>query len=177
MPPVQSIGADSISDQPDTSRVFRATSRKPVAGSVNVWSAAKFEMLEVPLSHSIDRGWKSRIRAGDETLKLPNRERAEIRPEKIRGYLLSSNHPSGQHKSSVYFSLEYTFQNWERLSADLLALAHSGDAERLSSPYGEKFRIVGRIVGPNGRSMVLLLIWLRRHGDPIPRLVTAYPAR
>ncbi len=129
------------------------------------------------LATSLDRERESRSRAGDDTLKLPNRENAEIRPEKIRGYLLSSNHPSGQHKSSVYFSLGYTFQNWERLSADLLALAHSGDAERLPSPYGEKFHIVGRIVGPNGRSMVLLSIWLRRHGDPIPRLVTAYPAR
>jgi hypothetical protein len=83
-------------------------------------------------------------------LELPDRERAEIRPEKIRGYLLSSN---------------------------LGALARSGDAERVPPPYGEKFRIVGRIVGPNGRSVVLLSIWLRRHGDPIPRLVTVYPAR
>ncbi len=110
-------------------------------------------------------------------MELPDRERAEIRPEKIRGYLLSSSHPSGQHKSSVYFGLGYTFENWERLSADLLALAQSGDAERVPSLYGEKFRIVGRIVGPNGRSVVLLSIWLRGHGDPIPRLVTAYPAR
>lgn len=108
-------------------------------------------------------------------MKLPNREHAEIQPAKIRDYLLSSSHPKGRPKSKVFLSLGYTAENWEQLAADLLALGRGGDAEQVASPYGEKFRIVGAIVGPNGRSAVFLSIWCRRHGDPIPRLVTAYP--
>lgn len=108
-------------------------------------------------------------------MKLPNRERAEIRPEKVRNYLLSSNHSKGHHKALVFSRLGYTAENWERLVADLLTLGQRGDAEQVPSPYGEKFRIVGRIVGPNGRTAVLMSIWFRVHGDPIPRLVTAYP--
>ena len=102
-------------------------------------------------------------------------QRAEIRPEKVRNYLLSSNHSKGHHKALVFSRLGYTAENWEQLAADLLALGRGGDAEQVASPYGEKFRIVGAIVGPNGRSAVFLSIWCRRHGDPIPRLVTAYP--
>ncbi len=144
---------------------------------MNAHAAARSESIDGIDADSITRRRESRLPTGNKFLKLPNRERAEISHEKIRGYLLSSNHSTGQHKSSVYFSLGYTIENWERLSADLLALARSGDAERVASPFGEKFRIVGRIVGPKGRSAVLLTIWIRRHGDSIPRLVTAYPAR
>lgn len=113
----------------------------------------------------------------EETLKLPNREHAEIEPAKIRDYLLSSSHPKGHPKAEVFLGLGYTDDNWQRLAADLLALARSGDAEEVASPYGQKFRIVGRIVGPNGRSAVVLSIWLCDHGDPTPRLITAYPWR
>ena len=110
-------------------------------------------------------------------MKLPNHERAEIQPQKIRDYLLSSSHSMGQSKAEVFFGLGYTVENWERLAADLLELGRHGDAEQVASPHGDKFRIVGTIAGPNGRSEVILSVWICDHGDPTPRLVTAYPAR
>ena len=110
-------------------------------------------------------------------MKLPNRKRAAIDPDKIRLYLLSSSHRQGRAKAAIFFRLGYDAENWERLAADLVALARRGEAVRVPSPYGEKFRIVGRIRGPNGRSDIFISIWFRRHGDPAPRLVTAYPAR
>lgn len=111
------------------------------------------------------------------TVKLPNRQKAEIAPAKVRLYLLSSSHPQGRVKASAFLRLGYTAEHWERLTADLLELARHGEAERTSSTYGEKFRIVGRLHGPNGRSSVILSIWFLNHGDSIPRFVTAYPAR
>lgn len=177
MLPLLGFVSDSTGDRSDMDRVHRATSRNPVVGCVNVRSAVRSEMLDESLTTSIIRGRKSRNRAGEETLKLPNRERAEIQPEKIRDYLLSSIHSKGNPKAEVFFGLGYTVGQWERLAADLPALGRNGDAEQVASPHGEKFRIVGRIVGPNGRSAVVLSIWICDHGDPIPRLVTAYPAR
>lgn len=110
-------------------------------------------------------------------MKLPNGRAAEIAPDKIRRYLLSSTHLHGHAKASAFFRLGYTPENWERLAADLLELGKTGNAERIESPYGQKFRIVGGIVGPNGRALVLVTIWFRPHDTLIPRLVTAYPAR
>jgi hypothetical protein len=109
--------------------------------------------------------------------KLPNREHATVSAAKIRGYLLCSTHSTGQPKAEFFASLGYTPERWERLASDLRELGLRGDAIQVASPYGEKFRIVGRIVGPNGRAAVVLSIWIRDHDDPTPRLVTAYPAR
>lgn len=91
-------------------------------------------------------------------MKLPNRVQVEIRPEKILEYLLSPHHPMGRHKAAIFFRLGYTVENWERLASDLLALGRTGEAERVASTYGEKFRIVGNILGPNGRSVAVLTL-------------------
>lgn len=110
-------------------------------------------------------------------MKLPNGRAAEISTDKIRHYLLSPTHLHGQGKAAAFFRLGYTEASWHRLKLDLLELGRTGDAVRIESPYGEKFRIVGPIVGPNGRSLILVSIWFRPHRGSIPRLVTAYPAR
>ncbi|WP_376693482.1 DUF6883 domain-containing protein [Wenzhouxiangella sp. EGI_FJ10409] len=40
-------------------------------------------------------------------LKLPAREKTEIAEEKIRGYLLSSDHPVGRHKARFFRHLGF----------------------------------------------------------------------
>jgi len=108
-------------------------------------------------------------------LKLPNAERAEISPDKLRGYLLSAEHPIGRFKARFFRALGYTPENWERLASDLLSAAQMLDAEPLPSPYGEKFRITGRLTGPSGRSAEVVSVWICTPGSDAPRFVTAYP--
>jgi hypothetical protein len=52
-------------------------------------------------------------------MKLPNAEDAIIAPEKLRGYLLSTRHPTGRYKAALFRRLGYTDEQWALLEADL----------------------------------------------------------
>ena len=52
---------------------------------------------------------------------LPNAERAEIDPQKLHGYLLSSTHPVGRFKARFFAALGYTAERWQQFEADLRA--------------------------------------------------------
>lgn len=108
-------------------------------------------------------------------MKLPNANRAEIPPEKLRGYLLSPSHPVGRFKSRFFRSLGYTPDNWEELADALLRLAQTCDAEEVPSPYGRKFRVAGEIPGEDGEPVPILTVWILSPDDTRPRFVTAYP--
>jgi len=46
-------------------------------------------------------------------VKLPDWERVEIDPAKIRDYLLSSTHPVGRFKAPFFAALGYTEKDWQ----------------------------------------------------------------
>jgi hypothetical protein len=108
-------------------------------------------------------------------LKLPNLDQATVSPEKLRGYLLSSQHATGRFKARFFRGLGYSEENWESLSEEFLRIAREGEAEQMPSPFGEKYRILGLVEGPNGRSASLVTIWIVNRGESEPRFVTAYP--
>lgn len=66
-------------------------------------------------------------------MKLPNRERAQVPTEKVRGYLLSPSHPVGRFKARFFESLGYTLDNWEALSEALREVARVGEAEEVAT--------------------------------------------
>lgn len=108
-------------------------------------------------------------------MKLPNPSRAEVAPEKIRDYLLSSRHRVGRFKARYFRSLGYTTENWQRLANDLRSVAQ-GEAEFLvESPYGRKFSILAHIIEPNGRTGSVVTIWIVESRSDRPRFVTAFP--
>ena len=109
-------------------------------------------------------------------MRLPNGDRAEVALEKVRDYLLSSQHPIGRFKARFFRGLGYGPEDWARLAEDLRRVAREGDAQRLESPFGDKFSIVASVVGPSGRSASLISIWIVDSERSIPRFVTAYPA-
>jgi len=43
------------------------------------------------------------------------------------------------------------------------------------TPFGNKYRLEGRMLGPNGRRAAVVSIWIIRGGETIPRFVTAFP--
>ena len=108
-------------------------------------------------------------------MKLPNVEQAEVPPEKLRGYLLSPNHPVGRFKARFFQSLGYNLDNWEELSGFLLDIARTGEVEEVSSPYGRKFRIIAELASVAGEEVTVVTIWILSSNTAAPRFVTAYP--
>ena len=108
-------------------------------------------------------------------MKLPNSERAEVPPAKVRDYLLSGRHPVGRFKAKFFRSLGYTSEDWEELSDALRTAAETIDVEEIQSPYGRKFRGEFDLVVPKKREARLVTIWILLDQDGGPRFVTAYP--
>ena len=107
---------------------------------------------------------------------LPNAERAEIDPEKLRGYLLSKTHPVGRFKARFFAALGYSADEWQTLEADLRIQQLSQDAEPgQATPHGQPYTIRAILRGPNGESASVLSIWFVRSSTDEPHFVTAYP--
>ncbi len=108
-------------------------------------------------------------------MKLPHGNRAVVDEQKVREYLLSESHPVGRFKAAFFRGLGFGRENWQEFRDAILPLAADGDAvEEESSEYGQKYRIVGEIVGPNSAAEVVT-VWILRSGADRPSLVTVYP--
>jgi hypothetical protein len=107
---------------------------------------------------------------------LPNAERAEIDPAKLRDYLLSPTHPVGRFKERFFNALGYVAAEWQALEADLRI-------QHLSQPatpgarhaYGRSYTIRAILKGPTGQAAMVVSVWFIGVGRDVPRLVTAYP--
>ncbi len=107
---------------------------------------------------------------------LPYAQLAIVDPSKVRDYLLSASHPVGRFKAAVFTRLGYRQDEWTVLQADLLALARHGTALLgRSSIHGVKYEVSDTLIGPNGRAAVVTTVWLLKHGESTPRLITAFP--
>lgn len=107
---------------------------------------------------------------------LPNADEAEIDPEKLRGYLLSTEHPHGRFKARFFGALGFRADRWEELESALRTQHLTQEAERVAAATeGQKFKIRAILVGPDGGAAVVVSIWFVRPGDAVPRFVTAYP--
>lgn len=109
-------------------------------------------------------------------MKLPDWEKAEIDPAKIRNYLLSPTHPVGRFKAPFFAALGYTQKDWHVLQADLREIVHQGQAVGAGrNDYGEKFTVWGRLKTPAGSSRDIITVWIVLGDEDVPRFVTAYP--
>jgi hypothetical protein len=108
--------------------------------------------------------------------RIPNASRAVIDPAKLRGYLLSPDHPVGRSKAGFFAGLGYERDAWRQLEGDLRAQHLSRDARPWApSKYGQKYEIRGLLTGPSGRSAEVVSVWIIRASEDVPRFVTAYP--
>ena len=107
---------------------------------------------------------------------LPNADRAEIEPEKLRGYLLSPTHPVGRFKSRFFAALGYSADAWQTLEADLRIQHLSQDVEPGEpTSYGQPFTIRAILKGPNDESALVVSIWFIRESSMVPHFVSAFP--
>ena len=114
-------------------------------------------------------------RATIRAVKLPRADQAVVEPTKLHGYVLSTSHPVGRFKARFFERLGYSAEHWARFEADLRSQHLANDADELeSTQYGQKYEIRAMLNGPTGQADVVS-VWLIRHGESIPRFVTAYP--
>ena len=107
---------------------------------------------------------------------LPNRERAYVPAEKLRGYLLSESHAVGRAKARFFLAHGYTATAPDQFAEDLLRLARDSEIEReVASSHGTKYVISGTLKTPTGTTVAVRTVWIVEPDDDRPRLVTAYP--
>ncbi len=108
-------------------------------------------------------------------MPFPDADRAVVTEEKVRDYLLNSNHPVGGPKAGWFASIGYSIDNWHDLVDDLLRLARNvDDFVAKPSQFGVKYQVTGTIGRPGHRPADVITVWIVE-GTSLPRLITAYP--
>jgi hypothetical protein len=108
-------------------------------------------------------------------MKLPNPNEAVVEAAKVRDYLLSSEHPVGRFKATVFMAARYQRGDWDLLRHDRLATARRDARALESTPYGQKYAVAATLQGPAGRALTVQVIWFVRAGQTFARFITAYP--
>lgn len=113
-----------------------------------------------------------------DSMKLPNLERAFVRPEKITQYLLSENHPVGRHKVKFFLSFGFSSSSWRRLEIALLTHAKQHEVAQVqATPFGVSYAIDGPLPTPDGRAHQVRTVWFVETGQTAPYFVTAHPLK
>jgi hypothetical protein len=108
-------------------------------------------------------------------VKLPNHQNAHASESKISGYLLSSSHAYGRHKTAFFTRFGFSADAWKTLARALLEHASQNEVARTEdSPFGKRDVIDGELSSPDRRSPRLRAIWFIETGEAVPYLVTAY---
>ena len=108
-------------------------------------------------------------------MKLPNSEHAVVPPDKLRDYILSPVHPVGRFKSAFFRGLGYSADEYEKLESDIRSLLVAEAELAKITDFGSLYLVRGVLSGPNGRSGLIVTVWIILSGQVAPRLVTAYP--
>ena len=112
---------------------------------------------------------------------LPNADQAIVEEAKITEYLLSSDHPDGRGKADFFNRFGFRREAWQVL-AD--ALRQHGAAypvaKSAQSAWGTRYSVDGELNCPDGRRPRIRTVWIVEDLglgiEPVPRLITAYPA-
>jgi hypothetical protein len=107
-------------------------------------------------------------------MKLPNGENAVVPMEKLTGYCLNLNHPSGKHKARVFASaLGITAENASDLRELILQAAILGEViQQDNTDFGQLFKVDWII--PDQEQVVLRTLWEITLQGLEPRLVSAF---
>jgi hypothetical protein len=107
-------------------------------------------------------------------VKLP--ADAVIAKRKVANYLLAWR-PEND-KSQFLAQAGYTTEHADQLADDIRRQLLSREAEfEESTEYGDTYRIVGALIGPNGRALRVVSIWMIETATGTTKFLTLYPAR
>jgi hypothetical protein len=108
-------------------------------------------------------------------MKLPNPEMTLIDDGKLSSYSLNPHHEEGKHKARVFKSaLGITLENIEELKTALLEAVKTYEAvPTKANAYGQKY-IIDFAMTRDDKTTILHSVWIVRHDEDFPRLVTCY---
>lgn len=108
---------------------------------------------------------------------LPNREDAYIPLPKLNSYLLSEAHVIGKSKAGFFIKFGFNKANVNLLIRGFLEIARTNVVkEVVSSPYGTKYIVDGKLKTPSDKVVTVRTVWIIETDDQRPRFVTAHPA-
>ena len=97
-----------------------------------------------------------------------------ISDRKLKEYLLSSR--VEDDKSGFLAIAGYTASHWNELEADLRGLIRANEADLTrSTVYGDMYAVKGSLVGPNGRTLQIITVWIHLKATGETRFVTLVP--
>ena len=97
-----------------------------------------------------------------------------ISERKLREYLLTRRNEDDKSRFLALAGYDPTF--WRQLETDIRQLIHDQDAELIRRTlYGDMYKITGRLIGPNGRSLNVVTIWITLSANGETRFVTLVP--
>ena len=107
-------------------------------------------------------------------MKLPNSDQAEISMQKLVGYCLNADHPSGKHKARVFESaLNITASNANFLQELIQIAAIEGEVvQQDATAFGQVLKVDWTVPDTNG--IELRTIWEVRTENSNPRLISAF---
>lgn len=107
---------------------------------------------------------------------LPNLENAVIPEAKIFRYALDQSSPKGKDKAVVFESALGYNQSNGRLLIEAIKenLPRFKSVVKEQDQYGERYNVVLRLMGVNGREANVLTAWIIRPEEDFPRLTTLY---
>lgn len=107
-------------------------------------------------------------------MKLPNGDQAEIPTQKLIGYCLNPEHPSGKHKARVFKSrLGITANNVNTLQELIQMAAIEGEVvQQDTTTFGQVYKVDWIILDTSG--VELRTIWKVTAKNPNPRLISAF---
>ncbi len=105
-------------------------------------------------------------------MKLP--PDSVISDRKLKEYLLS---PRVEDDKSGFLAIAgYTLSHWRELEADLRTLIGEKDANLTrSTVYGDMYELKSSLVGPNGKTLQVITVWIRLKVNGETRFVTLVP--
>lgn len=106
------------------------------------------------------------------SMKLP--PDSIITEGKVKDYLLTPR--VEDDKSGLLAIAGYTPSHWRELQADLRNLISEKDADLTrSTVYGDMYAVKGSLVGPNGRALHVITVWIWLTVNGETRFVTLVP--
>lgn len=108
-------------------------------------------------------------------MTLPHYENAYIDIAKLQEYCLNENHPRGKHKAIVFRrTLGITGNEAIMLKNSIMQALQVSEASEIGQDkYGTRFS-ADLSVTINHRSAVVRTLWIIKHDETFPRLITAY---
>ncbi len=113
-------------------------------------------------------------------MKLPYKENAIIKREKLTNYLLSLTHPEGKSKAKFFRGIGFNAINIGEFEKALLKIGTTKEVketDKTKSQYVIKYTIYGFVSAPNGKKYKVKTVWAIDIGSEIPHLTTAHPKR